>query len=517
MERTRQALRKRVNIAVEAAGKILAGEITTREDLRRFLLESHIEAGIEPFLGTRLSKLYYSEAMVYVVAHHGLGLQEELDIFNDLFKREKQFNDIITRYFENHDVTTILEFSLSQPQGNLKKFLSYFIVLWLLGFLEEKELMLILHELSKNKRITHTARGFMSLVVAFKLAERLSSGQIQRKREKEIHKNQIAIELGDERSLPKDSLVWRIAVNILEISESIANKALRLKPEELEAIALESPTWWYSFIISLNQLEQKLSELSSDHLREYSILEEMLRDHISTLSSLVAFVLLSQYVHAGKSPKDLQDILYRMGNTGLPNLILDQEFSGWKIIYKRIAPFPMFEIRVESTNELIVVDVVSTREARLLGIDGLRKRIYTKLSENPDVRLRTGGIFLDEWLRLVSTILAIKIAGESMGLNQPSSQAYVLKEINIDNWNIELRMIKNKKIAVYINHRPIGASLIYPNSEKTLRKVKNIIKNSAPKEIKEKYLDTILQQVSDVIKTKFTSNQISIASSREKW
>jgi hypothetical protein len=506
LERTRQALRKRVNIAVEAAGKILAGEITTREDLRRFLLESHIEAGIEPFLGTRLSKLYYSEAMVYVVAHHGLGLQEELDIFNDLFKQEKQFNDIISRYFENHDITTILEFSLSQPQGNLKKFLSYFIVLWLLGFLEEKELMLILHELSKDKRITHTAQGFMSLVVAFKLAERISSGQIQRKREKEIHKNQIAIELGDERSLPKDSLVWRIAVNILEISESIANKALRLKPEELEAIALESPTWWYSFIISLNQLEQKLSELSSDHLREYSILEEMLRDHIGTLSSLVAFVLLSQYVHAGKSPMHLQDIMSHMAIKGLPKLVLDQEFSGWRINYKRMAPLPKFEIRVESTNELIVVDVVFAREARLLGIDGLRKRIYTKLSENPDVRIRTGSVFLDEWLRLVSTVLAIKIVGESMGLNQPSSQAYVLKKINIENWNIELRMIKNKRIAVYINHRPIGASLIYPNSEKTLQKVENLIKNSTPKEVKERCLDTIIQQVRDIIKTQFTSN-----------
>jgi hypothetical protein len=506
LERTRQALRKRVNIAVEAAGKILAGEITTREDLRRFLLESHIEAGIEPFLGTRLSKLYYSEAMVYVVAHHGLGLQEELDAFNDLFKQEKQFNDIISRYFENNDITTILEFSLSQTQDNLKKFLSYFIVLWLLGFLEEKELMLILHELSKDKRITRTARGFMSLVVAFKLAERLSSGQIQRKSEKEIHKNQIAIELGDERSLPKDSLVWRIAVNILEISESIANKALRLKPEELEAIALESPTWWYSFVISLNQLERKLSELSSDHLKEYSILEEMLRDHIGILSSLVAFVLLSQYVHAGKSPMHLQDITSHMATKRLPNLVLDQEFSGWRINYKRIAPLPMFEIRVESTNELIVVDVIFAREARLLGIDGLRKRIYTKLSENQDVRIRTGSVFIDEWLRLVSTVLAIKIVGESMELNQPSSQAYVLKEINIENWNIELRMIKNKRIAVYINHRPIGASLIYPNSEKTLQKVENLIKNSTPKEVKERYLDTIIQQVRDIIKTQFTSN-----------
>jgi hypothetical protein len=109
-----------------------------------------------------------------------------------------------------------------------------------------------------------------------------------------------------------------------------------------------------------------------------------------------------------------------------------------------------------------------------------------------------------------------------MGLNQPRlhqprSQAYLLKEINIDNWNIKLRMIKNKTIVVYINHRRIGVTLIYPNSEKTLRKVENIIKNNAPKEIKEKYLDTILQQVGDVIKTKFTSNQISIASSREKW
>ena len=506
MERTRQALRKRVNIAVEAAGKILAGEITTREDLRRFLLESHIEAGIEPFLGTRLSKLYYSEAMVYVVAHHGLGLQEEFDIFNDLFQREKQFNDIISRYFENHDITTILEFSLSQTQGNLKKFLSYFIVLWLLGFLEEKELMLILHELSKNKRITHTARGFMSLVVAFKLAERLSSGQIQRKREKEIHKNQIAIELGDERSLPKDSLVWRIAVNILEISESIANKALRLKPEELEAIALESPTWWYSFIISLNQLEQKLSELSSNHLREYLRLEKRLRKHIRILSRLVAFVLLSQYVHAGKSPWHLRDVASHMAITGLPYTILDQEFSGWKINYKRIAPLPKFEIRVESTNELIVVDVVYTREALLLGIDGLRKRIYAKLSENQDVRLRTGSIFLDEWLRLVSTVIAIKIVGESLESNWTSSLDLALKEINIESWNIELRMIKNKKIAVYINHRPIGATLIYPNSEETLQKVEKIIKNSTPKEVKEKYLDTILQQVRDVIKTQFTSN-----------
>jgi len=506
LERTRQALRKRVNIAVEAAGKILAGEITTREDLRRFLLESHIEAGIEPFLGTRLSKLYYSEAMVYVVAHHGLGLQEELDAFNDLFKQEKQFNDIISRYFENHDITTILEFSLSQTQGNLKKFLSYFIVLWLLGFLEEKELMLILHELSKNKRITHTARGFMSLVVAFKLAERLSSGQIQRKREKEIHKNQIAIELGDERSLPKDSLVWRIAVNILEISESIANKALRLKPEELEAIALESPTWWYSFIISLNQLEQKLSELSSNHLREYLRLEKRLRKHIRILSRLVAFVLLSQYVHAGKSPWHLRDVASHMAITGLSYTILDQEFSGWKINYKRIAPLPKFEIRVESTNELIVVDVVYTREALLLGIDGLRKRIYAKLSENQDVRLRTGSIFLDEWLRLVSTVIAIKIVGESLESNWTSSLDLALKEINIESWNIELRMIKNKKIAVYINHRPIGATLIYPNSEETLQKVEKIIKNSTPKEVKEKYLDTILQQVRDVIKTQFTSN-----------
>jgi hypothetical protein len=67
-------------------------------------------------------------------------------------------------------------------------------------------------------------------------------------------------------------------------------------------------------------------------------------------------------------------------------------------------------------------------------------------------------------------------------------------------------MIKNKKIAVYINHRPVGASLIYPNSEETLQKVEKIIKNSAPKEVKERYLDTILQQVRDIIKTQLTSN-----------
>jgi len=90
-----------------------------------------------------------------------------------------------------------------------------------------------------------------------------------------------------------------------------------------------------------------------------------------------------------------------------------------------------------------------------------------------------------------------------MELSRPSSQAYVLKEINIENWNIELRMIKNKKIVVYINHRPVGASLIYPNSEETLQKVEKIIKNSAPKEVKERHLDTILQQVRDTIKTQF--------------
>jgi hypothetical protein len=67
-------------------------------------------------------------------------------------------------------------------------------------------------------------------------------------------------------------------------------------------------------------------------------------------------------------------------------------------------------------------------------------------------------------------------------------------------------MIKNKRIAVYINHRPIGASLIYPNSEKTLQKVENLIKNSTPKEVKERCLDTIIQQVRDIIKTQFTSN-----------
>jgi len=506
LERTRQALRKRVNIAVEAIGKILTGEITTREDLRRFLLESHIEAGIEPILGTTPSKLYYSEAMVYAVAHYGLGLNEELDIFKDLFKREKQFNDTISRYIETHDAKAVFEFVLSLSKSSYEYFLKYLVILWLLGFLEEQGLIAVLGELSKNEKLAHRTRSYRAVVVAFSLAEQLSNGLVHKKTEKEILKNQIARELGDEHSLPKDNLVWRIAVNILGVNESIVNKVLRLKSEELEDILLESPTWWYSFVISVNQLEQKLSELSSDYLKEYSILEEMLRNHIGILSSLVAFVLLSQYVHAGKSPMHLQEITSHMANKGLPNLVLDQEFSGWRINYKRIAPLPKFEIRVESTNELIVVDVVFAREARLLGIDGLRKRIYTKLSENQDVRIRTGSVFIDEWLRLVSTVLAIKIVGESMELSRPSLQAYVLKEINLENWNIELRMIKNKKIAVYINHRPIGATLIYPNSEETLQKVEKIIKNSTPKEVKEKYLDTILQQVRDVIKTQFTSN-----------
>ncbi|MCC5998445.1 MAG: DUF2192 domain-containing protein [Thermofilum sp.] len=504
MERIRQALRKRVNIAVEAAGKILAGEITTREDLRRFLLESHIEAGIEPILGATPSKLYYSEAMVYAVAHYGLGLNEELDIFKDLFKREKQFNDTISRYIETHDTKAVFEFALSLSKSSYEYFLKYLIVLWLLGFLEERDLIAVLGELSKNEKLARRTRSYRAVVVAFRLAEQLSNGLVHKKTEKEILKNRIARELGDEHSLPKDNLVWRIAVNILGVNESIVNKVLRLKSEELEDILLESPTWWTSFVFSPLQLDHELSELPSELLKEYLRLEKSLRNHICLLSRLVALTFLLQYIQAGKSTWYLRGVASHLVITGLPNLILDQEFSGWRINYKRIAPLPKFEIRVESRNELIVVDVVSTREARLLGIDGLRKRIYTKLSENQDVRLRTGGIFLDEWLRLVSTVLAIKIVGESMEPNQLSSQAYVLKEINIENWNIELRMIKNKRIAVYINHRPVGASLIYPNSEETLQKVEKIIKNSAPKEVKERHLDTILQQVRDTIKTQFT-------------
>jgi hypothetical protein len=499
LEHTREALRKRLNIAVEALGKILAGEISTRKELRDFLRQSYIEAGIEPLLGTMAPKrMLFDEVMVYAVAVHGLGLQEEVGAMGDLFQRERVFEERVEQAVRVGDLKQLAEFASSLSEDEYGLLLKYLFALWLLGRLSEESLVAVLNELALNAKLSRHARIYRAIVVAFKLAELVSSGHVKTRAEKEALKRRIAAALGDERSLPKDELVWSIAVNTLCASEQAANRALRLSLEELERVAEDSPSWWYGFVMSRQEVDLKLSSLPPEWLKAYLLLEKRLRKHLPNLSRLIALVLVEQFMHTGKEPGYVRGYAMRISPIDPLKSLLDPAISRWKVAHMHLKPKPEFEVRVESTHEIVVVDRIPASQALSLGVSGLRQRIYAQLRENREVKLRTGDAFTDNWLKLASTIAAVKIVGEAFSTGLPKPPTRILLQTALDDWQIELRA-KKRRIEIYVNKALIGTAKIHQDIGKTIQTIENILRNNTPKEIKEKYLQTLTQEVRNTL------------------
>ncbi|MHB9302265.1 DUF2192 domain-containing protein [Thermofilum pendens] len=499
--------KRRLQVVTDVLSRLLAGEAATRDEAIGLLRRAYLEAGLEPLRGLSTPRSFYREmSLVYAVGKYGLGLDEELEGLREIFEVEALCDAALGLVRSGAGV----EESVFRVFGRLKEsdvrsFLNYVLAASLLGYVGFEELLKVLGGLEAYGNV---ARDYRILVVAYRLADFVGSNKFSRRSEKEAAKLDLARSLGDEKALPSDGLVWRIAVNVYGVDEGVANRVLRMSPSDLARVVLESSTWWYGYVVSPGELEEYLAGLEPEWLQAYLYLEKKLRKAFPASSRLVAAAAVDQAKAEGASPESLTARSVNIENP--VSSLLEWGCSGWRFTYMNLAPKGEFELRLEDKHEVIVFDRVRAYEALALGVRRLRERIAEKASGDLDVKVRLGGRLSGMWLRVQAMLLAVKVVGEAYVLTAPPAAQARLREglleerrIPVDGGELVARLVErgfNRYVTLELGGRRIATLKLGSDPGKLEEKVEKILSHNLPKGVSEEKRRLLGEEVRSLLK-----------------
>lgn len=231
-----QALhKKRVEIAINIWGEILAGAFSDRRELVRYLQETYEENDLEPIRGKTKIDIYDKElATVYLVGKYGLGLEEELDKYSDFFPIERKSDEVLGRVLRGEPPRKVVEEVFGSPDENMVfRVLRLAMTAVILDFMSEDDFVKVLLSFERDfPELEKNIQGFKRFYIAFRLAEEIAAGKVRNRIEKETLKHAMCIRLNAEKAAPPDWFVREIAVEALKIPEHKVNSVLSFSERE---------------------------------------------------------------------------------------------------------------------------------------------------------------------------------------------------------------------------------------------------------------------------------------------
>ncbi len=229
--------KKRIEVAVNIWGEVLQGSFSSRAELVEYLREIYQENGLEPIRGKTKIDIYDKElATVYLVGKYGLGLEEEIEKYSDIFTIEFRSDRVLDKVLQGESPRkSMLEVFGSLDENMVFRVLRLAMTAVILGFMPEEKFITVLSMFEKEfPELEKNITGFKRFYIAFRLAEEIAAGKIRNRIEKETLKHAMCVRLNAEKAAPPDWFIREIAVEALKIPEYRVNAALSFSDRERE-------------------------------------------------------------------------------------------------------------------------------------------------------------------------------------------------------------------------------------------------------------------------------------------
>lgn len=231
--------RKKISVCMEVLAKVFAERLVERANVARLLREYYEASGVKPFMGAKLREDLYDKEMatLYVVARYGMGLNEEdPETFQKVFFKEllleRAAEALLSPDVSPEEKRLAVRHALGmEPDSNeLSRVFRVVFTKVLFGFETEERLSRLLAEsIRAYPEQRRTVENFAKFYIAFRIAEKLSAGEISSKLEKEVEKQAINLRLGLGFTLPDDRYIYVISRNVFGLSEKRLEKVLSMK------------------------------------------------------------------------------------------------------------------------------------------------------------------------------------------------------------------------------------------------------------------------------------------------
>ncbi|MEZ0345048.1 MAG: DUF2192 domain-containing protein [Infirmifilum sp.] len=223
--------KKRIEVAINVWGEILAGSFSSREELTQYLRMVYEENNLEPIRGKTKIDIYDKElATVYIVGKYGLGLEPELEQFSELFSIEIKSEKVLERVQRGENPrTAMMDFFGSIDENMIFRVLRLGMTAVILGFMPEESFISMLFSFEKEfPELEKNIQGFKRFYIAYRIAEEIAAGKVRNRIEKETLKHALCVRLNAEKAAPPDWFIREIAVEALKLPEYKVNASLSL-------------------------------------------------------------------------------------------------------------------------------------------------------------------------------------------------------------------------------------------------------------------------------------------------
>lgn len=412
---------KRVEALIESLSELLKEAAPARGAAGKLLAEVYARYCLEPIVGVSTRGAFERElALAYALAERGLGWSEELEKLGKVFKVERTCSRALNSILAGLKPVEALERAGAKlSRAWIRALLGYARALHYLGYLKDADLAELFKSLEKAGA-GDSLRFSRKLIAAHKLAQLIASGQIAGRRRKEENKRALALLYGGgNKDRPSDALVWQVAVNVYGLEESKAFKLLKMSRSKLVALVSNSASWWYRHVASYSELKEATAKLDPLWQEALRVTAGRVGGFLPAAGAPVALALLEQAVAEGLDPDGFLTKLEKLlGAGGDPvERLLSWDVRGWRLSVLLLVT-RVFEVKLERSYEMLVVDHVNAKEALEAGVKGLAERLEAKLKEAVAAAELRGGV-AERWLKLVSLLLALEIVGRACELPPP--------------------------------------------------------------------------------------------------
>lgn len=241
MSKTSSIYRKKISVGLEVLAKVLSEGVTDRKNIVKMLEDYYKASGVKPFMGAKIREDLYDKELttLYVIGKYGMGLDEDnREIFEKIFDKEIKIERVIDVLLSQQDKTEkrvkIKEILSTDIDSNeASRIFRVIFTKVILGFGKEEDFSKVLSTFQEvfpeHKKVVE---NYAKFYIAYKLAEKLYSGDITDKLSKEIEKQALNLRLSLGFTLPDDKYIFIIAKNVFGVPSDKLEKILSIKEEK---------------------------------------------------------------------------------------------------------------------------------------------------------------------------------------------------------------------------------------------------------------------------------------------
>jgi len=244
MSEVKRVYKKKISVVIDFLATMIENNIDNREEIINKLKKRYEETGISPFRGLALPEDIYDKEMatLYIVGKYGMGIEEDYpDFFEKVFRREKNYEIIIETLLDDNisldekrnKILGILGGEINSNE--LSRVFRITFTKIILGFEKEEKLVKLLHRAREVfPELERDINKYAKFYIGFRLAEKISTGEIKDKVTKEAQKQALNLTMGLGKTMPDDNYIYNIAKNVFRLPKQKLLSILNVQERKKE-------------------------------------------------------------------------------------------------------------------------------------------------------------------------------------------------------------------------------------------------------------------------------------------